>query len=119
MHRSIDTGITIISHRTDLAELVGLLVDRGLSHACAVGSGDAGTPLNVLSLVGIAQVTSRQHVELIFLLVHAAVGEPEEDTGGEGDDGNTAVVPNKMGVGGQGSESLGKRSGESSGEALD
>jgi hypothetical protein len=119
MHRSIYTGITIIIHRTDLAELVGLLVDRGLSHACAVGSGDTGTPLNVLSLVGVAQVTSRQHVELIFLLVHAAVGEPEKDTGSEGDDGDTAVVPDEMGIGGQGGESLGKRSGEGSGEALD
>jgi hypothetical protein len=102
-----------------LAELSLLLVnDRSMSHACAPLSSNARTPLNVLSLVRVTKVTSRQHVELILLLVHAAVGEPEENTSGEGDDGDTAVVPDEMGVGGQGSESLSKGSRESSGEEL-
>jgi hypothetical protein len=81
--------------------------------------GQAGTALNVLSLVGVAKVTSRKHVKLVFLLVHTAVGEPEEDTSREGDDGNGTVVPDKIGVGSQGSKGLSERSRESSGEALD
>jgi hypothetical protein len=89
-----------------------------MGHACAPLSGNARTPLNVLSLVGVTKVTSRQHVERIFLLVHAAVGEPKDDTGYEGDDGDTAVVPDEMGIGGQRSESLSKGSRESSGEQL-
>jgi hypothetical protein len=89
-----------------------------MSHACAALSSHACTPLNVLSLVRVAKVTSRQHVELVLLLVHTAVGEPEEDTGGERDDGDTAVVPDEMGVGSQGSEGLSKCSREGSGEAL-
>lgn len=86
--------------------------------ACAALSSHASAPLDVLGLAGVAKVTSGKHVKLVFLPVHAAIGEPEEDTSAEGDDGDSSVVPDEMGVGGQWSESLSQGGGESSGEQL-
>lgn len=77
------------------------------------------TALDVLSLSGVTEVTSGKHVELIFLLIHGAVDEEENNTSNEGNDGNGAVVPDETGIGGQRSEGLCKRSRESSGKQLD
>jgi hypothetical protein len=101
----------------NLVKLSALLVNRHC--ACAALSSQASTPLNILSLAGIAKVTSGKHVQLVFLPIHTAVGEPEEDTSAEGDDCNGTVVPDEMGVGSQGSESLSQGGGESGGEQLD
>ena len=79
---------------------------------------DALAPLDISSLFLRTKVTSGQQVERVFLLVHGAVGEVEGDTGDERDDGHTAVVPDDVGVSGKRSESLGKGSGEGSGEEL-
>jgi hypothetical protein len=100
-------------------ELSTLLIDRRVDSACTPLGGKAGTALNVLSLLGSAKVTGGKHVKLVFLLVHTTVGEPEEDTSDEGDDGDSAVVPDEIGVVGEGGEGLSERSRESSGEALD
>ena len=89
--------------------------------------GNTGTPLLVdalarLDVCGLgvcAKVTGGQQVELVFLLIHGAVGEEEGDTGDEGDDGYTAVVPGDVGVGGEGSKGLGEGSREGRGEELD
>ena len=64
-------------------------------------------------------MTSRQQVELVFLLVHGAVGEEEGNTGDERDDGHTSVVPDDVGVGGKRGESLGDGGREGSSEELD
>lgn len=60
-----------------------------------------------------------QQVERVLGLVHAAVCKVERDTGDEGDDGDSSVVPDDVGVVGQGSEGLGEGSGEGRGEELD
>lgn len=97
-------------------KLSALLVDW--HGACAALCSQASTPLDVLGLAGVAKMTGGKHVKLVFLPVHAAVGEPKEDTSAEGDDGDGTVVPDEMGIGGQGSESLSQGGGESSGEQL-
>jgi hypothetical protein len=102
----------------DLVELSALLINRRVNSACAALSRQASTPLDILSLVSSAEVTGRKHVKLVFLLVHAAVGEPEDDSGREGDDGDGSVVPDKMGIGSQRGKGLGQGSRERSGEAL-
>jgi hypothetical protein len=84
-----------------------------------LGSRNALAPLLVLSGLAVGNVTGGKHVEHVFLLVHGAVDEEEGDTSDEGDDGDSAVVPDEMGIGSQRSEGLSKRSRESSGEALD
>lgn len=79
----------------------------------------AETTLEIGSLVRGTEVSSGEQVEGLLLLIGLVVGPVEEGTGTEGDDGDTAVVPDEMGVVGQRRESLGKSSGEGSGEALD
>lgn len=95
-----------------------LLINRRMNRACAALSRQASPPLHILCLVRISKMTSRKHVELIFLLVHGAVREPKEDTSGKGDDGDGAIVPYEMGVSSQGGKSLGQGGGKGSGEAL-
>jgi len=80
---------------------------------------DALAPLDVSSLSFRAEVTGGQQVKLVFVLVHVTVGEVERNTGDEGDDGYTSVVPNDVGIGGKRSESLGEGGREGGGEELD
>lgn len=54
----------------------------------------------------------RNHVELVLLLVSAALMEPEEDTTAESEHGNGTVVPDEKGIFGDGGEGLAKSGGE-------
>lgn len=60
-----------------------LLLDRSSGGARTALTSDADTPLGIDGLLLGADVTGRQQVERVFLLVHFAVDEEEHDTGGE------------------------------------
>jgi hypothetical protein len=81
-------------------------------------SRNTSPPLHIFHLPTRTQMSCRQHVELILLLIHAAVGKPEDDTRDEGNDGDTAIVPDEMGVGSKRGEGLSQGSGKGSGEEL-
>lgn len=82
-------------------------------------SGDAEMTLHILGLLDGTEVTSGQDVEGIVLLVGLVVHNVEEDTDTERNDGDGSVVPHKVGVVGEGSESLSEGSREGSGKTLD
>lgn len=81
--------------------------------------GDGKSALNVLCVGGGAEMACWQHVEAVLGLVHGTVDKGEDDTGGEGDDGDSAVIPDETGVLGEGSKGLGEGGGEGGGEELD
>lgn len=99
-------------------DLLGLGRDRLLVGGDGALGGDAETALDVFGLLLGAEVAGGEKVELLLLLVGIVVDDVEEDTDDEGNDGDGTVVPHKVRVVGEGSESLGDGGGEGSGKAL-
>jgi hypothetical protein len=80
---------------------------------------NANPTLHILQLPRGAHMARRKQVKLLLLGVEVTVHEEEDDTRDERDDGHGAVVPDELGVEGEGREGLSNGGREGRGEELD